>query len=79
MKSDGPATDFSPEKKSAPESAAECGFAVGIVYTELRRRRRIAPNPSNALPRSARLAGSGTEGGVTTGVTVTEPLALLVV
>lgn len=48
------AHDAIPESTAAPEGAAEEG--AGFVYTRLRRR-RITPNPNNALPRRARLAG----------------------
>src|SRR5215216_1504473 len=49
---------------------------VGIVYTFLRRRRRSRPRPARAVPKIARLAGSGT-GVLTSPVLVNTVLSVL--
>src|SRR5215472_15708214 len=47
---------------------------IGQSDSERRRQPKKAPNPTSALPRIARLAGSGTTGGKTTGVQPVVPI-----
>src|SRR5215469_11886455 len=63
-------------KKSRPANRAGLAHLMPIGQSDSERRRqpKKAPNPTSALPRIARLAGSGTTGGKTTGLQPVAPI-----